>query len=86
MQEQAASLVESVSVFKLDSDNAPRPLVQMQARVQPALPPRKAVPALKAPALKAPARPAAARHAAGTRSAPRLAAAQAAAPGDWTEF
>ncbi|MDP9968760.1 hypothetical protein J2W37_006539, partial [Variovorax paradoxus] len=81
MQEQAASLVESVSVFKLDSDNAPRPLVQMQARVQPALPPRKAVPALKAPA-----RPAAARHAAGTRSAPRLAAAQAAAPGDWTEF
>ncbi len=81
MQEQAASLVESVSVFKLDSDNAPRPLVQMQARVQPALPPRKAVPALKAPA-----RPAAARRAAGTRSAPRLAAAQAAAPGDWTEF
>jgi methyl-accepting chemotaxis protein len=81
MQEQAASLVASVSVFKLDSDNAPRPLVQMQARVQPALPPRKAVPALKAPA-----RPAAARHAAGTRSAPRLAAAQAAAPGDWTEF
>jgi hypothetical protein len=81
MQEQAASLVESVSVFKLDSDNAPRPLVQMQARVQPALPPRKAVPALKAPT-----RPAAARRAADTRSAPRLAAAQAAAPGDWTEF
>ncbi|MDH6591124.1 methyl-accepting chemotaxis protein [Variovorax sp. TBS-050B] len=81
MQEQAASLVQAVSVFKLDGSDAPRTLVQMQAPVPPALPPRKA-----APALKAPARAAAGRHAPAPSAPPRLAAATASASGDWTEF
>ncbi|WP_431110805.1 methyl-accepting chemotaxis protein [Variovorax paradoxus] len=47
MQEQAASLVSSVSVFKLDSSNtASRPLAQVHAKLQPALPSRRAMPAL----------------------------------------
>jgi hypothetical protein len=75
MQEQAASLVQAVSVFKLDGSTASRPLAQVQAKLQPALPPRKAMPALKAPA----------RSAAAAKSTPKLAAAHA-APGDWTEF
>jgi methyl-accepting chemotaxis protein len=49
MQEQAASLVEAVSVFKLDSNNtASRPLAQVHAKLQPALPSRRAMPALAA--------------------------------------
>jgi methyl-accepting chemotaxis protein len=48
MQEQAASLVSAVSVFKLDNTAAVRPLAQVQAKLQPALPPRRAVPALAA--------------------------------------
>ncbi|MET3444662.1 methyl-accepting chemotaxis protein [Variovorax paradoxus] len=75
MQEQAASLVEAVSVFKLDSNTALRPLAQVQAKLQPALPSRRAMPALKAPA----------RAAAEPKATPKLAAAHA-APGDWTEF
>jgi methyl-accepting chemotaxis protein len=75
MQEQAASLVQAVSVFKLDSHVALRPLAQVHAKLQPALPSRKAMPALKAPA----------RAAAEAKSPPRLAAAHAAS-GDWTEF
>jgi hypothetical protein len=46
MQEQAASLVEAVSVFKLDSNAATRPLAQVHAKLQPALPSRRAMPAL----------------------------------------
>jgi uncharacterized phage infection (PIP) family protein YhgE len=75
MQEQAASLVEAVSVFKLDSHVALRPLAQVHAKLQPALPSRKAMPALKGPA----------RAAAEAKSPPRLAAAHAGS-GDWTEF
>ncbi|MEJ1167775.1 methyl-accepting chemotaxis protein [Variovorax sp. CCNWLW235] len=48
MQEQAASLVEAVSVFKLDSNAAARPLAQVHAKLQPALPSRRAMPALAA--------------------------------------
>jgi methyl-accepting chemotaxis protein len=48
MQEQAASLVSAVSVFKLDNTAAVRPLAHVQAKLQPALPPRRAVPALAA--------------------------------------
>jgi hypothetical protein len=48
MQEQAASLVEAVSVFKLDSNAATRPLAQVHAKLQPALPSRRAMPALAA--------------------------------------
>ncbi|QGW83963.1 methyl-accepting chemotaxis protein [Variovorax paradoxus] len=46
MQEQAASLVEAVSVFRLDSNAATRPLAQVHAKLQPALPSRRAMPAL----------------------------------------
>ncbi|MEJ1128913.1 methyl-accepting chemotaxis protein [Variovorax sp. CCNWLW225] len=46
MQEQAASLVEAVSVFKLDSNAATRPLAQVHAKLQPALPSRRTMPAL----------------------------------------
>jgi hypothetical protein len=35
-------------VFKLDNTAAVRPLAQVQAKLQPALPPRRAVPALAA--------------------------------------
>ncbi|MET3444663.1 methyl-accepting chemotaxis protein [Variovorax paradoxus] len=48
MQEQAASLVQAVSVFKLDGNIAVRPLAQVQAKLQPALPQRRAMPALAA--------------------------------------
>jgi hypothetical protein len=75
MQEQAASLVQAVSVFKLDNTAAVRPLAQVQAKLQPALPPRRAVPALKGPA----------RAAAQAKSPPKLAVAHATS-GDWTEF
>jgi methyl-accepting chemotaxis protein len=82
MQEQTASLVQAVSVFKLDGREAPPAPAQPQARPQPGLPQPKA-----APALKAPARVAAARLRAPQPSVPpRLATAAAAGAGDWTEF
>jgi hypothetical protein len=37
-----------VSVFKLDGYTALRPLAQVQAKLQPALPQRRAMPALAA--------------------------------------
>jgi methyl-accepting chemotaxis protein len=79
MQEQTASLVQAVSVFRLDGGETPRALAQLQAKPQPVLPQRGKA----APALKAPTRAASAPRAA---PQPRLAAATPAGAGDWTEF
>ncbi len=81
LQEQAGSLSQTVSVFKLNQQEAAVVLAQVQARSQPALPSKRA-----APALKAPAKPAAApRKAVAHQRAPQLAVGHAAS-GEWTEF
>ncbi|VTU26710.1 Serine chemoreceptor protein [Variovorax sp. PBS-H4] len=77
MQEQAASLVEAVSVFKLGHDEAAAVvLAQVQARSRAALPAKPGAPAIKSPA-PAPA-----------RAAPKALPQAASTPpaGDWTEF
>ncbi|RST47229.1 methyl-accepting chemotaxis protein [Variovorax sp. MHTC-1] len=80
LQEQAGSLSQTVSIFKLGQEEAAVVLAQVQARSQPSLPSRRA-----APALKGPAKPAApARKALPDRRAP-LAVGHTAA-GEWTEF
>ena len=76
-----AASSQAVSVFKLSQQEAAVVLAQVQARSQPALPSKRA-----APALKAPAKPAAApRKAVAHQRAPQLAVGHAAS-GEWTEF
>ncbi|KWT76425.1 MULTISPECIES: methyl-accepting chemotaxis protein [unclassified Variovorax] len=78
MQEQAASLVDAVRVFKLGHDEAAAAVVaQVQAKSRAAQPLKRAMPALKGPAPRPAAAPAKALPAQ---------AASAALPGDWTEF
>jgi methyl-accepting chemotaxis protein len=103
MQEQAASLVEAVGVFKLGHDEAAAAvLAQVQAgsrgtapkantagagEARPvnraALPPKRAVPALKGAAPRTAATPPKALPA---RHAPPAQTASTAPSGDWTEF
>jgi methyl-accepting chemotaxis protein len=81
LQEQAGSLSQTVSIFKLGQEEAAVVLAQVQARSQPALPSKRA-----APALKAPAKPAAApRKTVTHQRAPQLAVGHTAS-GEWTEF
>jgi hypothetical protein len=103
MQEQAASLVEAVGVFKLGHDEAAAVVLAqvqgMSRRAAPkastaaggegspvsrtAVPPKRAVPALKGPAPRpaaAPPKALPARHSATAQ------ATSAAPSGDWTEF
>jgi methyl-accepting chemotaxis protein len=81
LQEQAGSLSQTVSIFKLGQEEAAVVLAQVQARSQPALPSKRA-----APALKAPAKPAAApRKTVTYQRAPQLAVGHTAS-GEWTEF
>ncbi|CAN7312870.1 methyl-accepting chemotaxis protein [Variovorax sp. LjRoot290] len=81
LQEQAGSLSQTVSIFKLSQEEAAVVLAQVQARSRPTLPPKRV-----APALKAPAKPTAApRKAVAHRRAPQLAVGHTAS-GEWTEF
>ncbi len=82
LQEQAGSLVQAVSIFKLDHNAVvARPSF---TRITPIARPAKAVAASQS-ALKRPAKALPARREPGTGAAPRLAVA-ADAKGDWTEF
>ncbi|MGJ7564728.1 methyl-accepting chemotaxis protein [Variovorax sp. GB1R11] len=82
LQEQAGSLVQAVSIFKLDHNAVmARPNF---TRITPIARPAKAVAASQS-ALKRPAKALPARGEPGTGAAPRL-AVTADAKGDWTEF
>ncbi|MBT2326184.1 HAMP domain-containing protein [Variovorax paradoxus] len=82
LQEQAGSLSQTVSVFKLGKEEATVVLAQVQARSRPALPSKRVAPALKAPAKPAaPARKALPPK----RREPQLAVGHTAS-GEWTEF
>jgi methyl-accepting chemotaxis protein-1 (serine sensor receptor) len=82
LQDQARALEQAVSVFRLDGA-----AVSRQAASRPAARPApRAVPAAKRPAAPAIARSASAPASAPASAARRLAAAPAAADGDWEEF
>ncbi|GAA4348266.1 methyl-accepting chemotaxis protein [Variovorax defluvii] len=81
MQEQAASLVQAVGVFKLGRGEAPTvpAKVKEASRVEPS-------PQRKPAASKAPARAAASLASSAAAPKPVTAAATASPSGDWTEF
>ncbi|MBT2305189.1 HAMP domain-containing protein [Variovorax paradoxus] len=81
LQEQAGSLSQTVSIFKLGQEEAAVVLAHVQARSQAALPGKRVAPALKAPAKAA----AKTRKALPDRRAPQLAVGHTAS-GEWTEF